>query len=70
MEPLSMILALLVDDRLPDLPNICRSVQIGLGTLYGEMTRFRFKLTACTLKCATLGTFINDFSLFGERPFT
>ena len=57
-------------DPLPDLPNLCRNGQIGLGTRYGEEKRFTLKLTACTLKCATYGTSINDFGSFGERSFT
>ena len=39
MEPLSMILALSVNDPLPDLPNIYRNGQLGLGTHYGEQRR-------------------------------
>ena len=70
IEPLSIILALSVNDPIPDLPYIYRSVLLGLGTHYIEKEWFRKNLTACTLMCCTLGTCINDFSFFGERPFT
>ena len=46
MEPQSLILALSVNDPLHDLANIYRNVYIGLGTLYGEKTKFRIKLEA------------------------
>ena len=65
METLSPILTLSVNDPLHDVPNIFQKC-----ITWSRNTLRRFKLTAGTLKCATLGIFINEFSLFGERPFT
>ena len=69
MEPLSTILAFSENDPLPDLPNFSRNAYLGLGTRYGEEKRLILKIRTCTLRCATWGTSINDFSFFRERPF-
>ena len=52
MEPLSTILALSVNDPLPDLPNFHGNGQLGLGTRYGDEIRFILKVTTCTFRFA------------------
>ena len=59
-----------VDDTFPHHPNPTRNGYHVLGTRYGEEKRFILKHRTCTFMCATYGNSINDFSSFGERPFT
>ena len=70
MEILKTIFAFSVNDPLPDLPNFPRNGLLGLGACYGEEIRFILQLRTCIFRCATKGTTINDFSFYGERPFT
>ena len=43
---------------------------IGVRTRYGDEIRIILKLRTCTFTWTRLGTSINDFSFFCERPFT
>ena len=52
-ELLSTILAFLVNDPLPDLPNFPGNGLLSLGTRYGDEIRITLKVRTCTFRCAT-----------------
>ena len=69
-EPQLTILTFSVIEPLPDLPKFLRNGLLGVRTRYGDEIRIILKIRTCTFTWTTLGTSINDFSFFGERPFT
>ena len=70
MEPLLKFLAFSENEPLPYRPNFLRNEELGVRTRYGYEIRIILKLRTCTFTGTTLGSSINDFSFFGERPLT
>ena len=69
-EPQLTIFAFSANDTLHDLSKFLRNGYHGLGTRYGNEISITLKLRTCTFTCTTLGTNINHYGTFGERPFT